>query len=204
MKKLLLSITLVSLAILFMLTGCNQQSNSKDSIQGNNKQLVSDDSQAILASPEYWDFERTLERVTDFVECEVQSTTSTPYYYNYVLLVTKDYRGNGLSGTISVDIRKNSVPAYGYSNNVTFFDERDLPPYYEVGQTYLILLSKSTSVYAKEKYSFAAPSIVIPKEYGTEGSEPTWHDIKLADVLKTEESIATPSSVNACGKYFEY
>lgn len=161
MKRVLCILMLLSLIILSF-SSCNNASNgvineTEDEI-GSKVEVEAKPERRNSAEMQYLYFEDLLGDVTDLIEGNFVSLTEEDGVYYYEFNVVKSLRGKGTESVIIVQ----SVPAnYSIIGTDIQFSTYDIN--YESGRSYLLLLSRHSSVYTEgEVFSFVNDSLIIP------------------------------------------
>lgn len=161
MKRVLCILMLLSLIILSF-SSCNNASNgvineTEDEI-GSKVEVEAKPERRNSAEMQYLYFEDLLGDVTDLIEGNFVSLTEEDGVYYYEFNVVKSLRGKGTESVIIVQ----SVPAnYSIIGTDIRFSTYDIN--YESGRSYLLLLSRHSSVYTEgEVFSFVNDSLIIP------------------------------------------
>ena len=161
MKRVLCILMLLSLIILSF-SSCNNASNgvineTEDEI-GSKVEVEAKPDRRNSAEMQYLYFEDLLGDVTDLIEGNFVSLTKEDGVYYYEFNVVKSLRGKGTESVIMVQ----SVPTnYSIIGTDIQFSTYDIN--YESGRSYLLLLSRHSSVYTEgEVFSFVNDSLIIP------------------------------------------
>ncbi len=176
---LLLALT----AILFNACG-----NDTSSITDKNESEKDDLQQRNSVEVQYLCFEDLLEKTTDLIEGVFVSRTETEGLYYYEFTVTKSLLGNDAGKTISV----RSMPAdYFITDTHIQFSTYDAK--YEPGKTYLLLLSRSSSVDTDgDVFSFVNDSLIIPLNQlniVSQNQKTLLYGTRLTEHLHSQEAI---------------
>lgn len=161
MKRVLCILILLSLVILSF-SSCNNASdgfiNETEGEIGTKVEVEAKPNIRNSAEMQYLYFEDLLGDVTDVIEGNFVSLTEEGGVYYYEFNDVKSLRGKGTDSTIMVQ----SVPAdYSIIGTDIQFSTYDID--YESGRSYLLLLSRHSSVYTEgEVFSFVNDSLIIP------------------------------------------
>ncbi len=158
MKRVIGVILLLALVLIFA-NSCNNKSNDViDDTKSITDKKDLEEEKRNSAEIQYSYFEDLLEKTTDLIEGVFVSKTETKGVYYYEFTVIKNLRENDTEETIKVQL----MPAdYSIVNNDIQFSTYDVK--YEPGKTYLLLLSRHSSVYTEgDVFSFVSDSLIIP------------------------------------------
>lgn len=161
MKRVLCILMLLSIVILSF-SSCNNASegaiNETEGELGTKVEVESKPNIRNSAEMQYLYFEDLLGDVTDLIEGNFVSLTEEGGVYYYEFNDVKNLRGKGTDSTIIVQ----SVPAdYSIIGTDIQFSTYDIN--YESGRSYLLLLSRHSSVYTEgDVFSFVNDSLIIP------------------------------------------
>ena len=191
MKRVLYILILLSL-IVVSISGCNNVANGMlKETEGKTESKVEIESKPHIRNSvemQYLYFEDLLGDVTDVIEGVFISQTEKDGVYYYEFNVVKSLRGKSTDNVIIVQ----SIPAdYTITGTDIKFSTYDIN--YEDGKSYLLLLSRHSSVYTEgDVFSFVNDSLIIPlntlsSSFSTsEGM--SLYGKKLSDQFKSHET----------------
>jgi len=155
----------------------DKNESEKDDLQNRNRAVI-----------RYLCFEDLLEKTTDLIEGIFVSRTETEGLYYYEFTATKNLRGNGVGKTVTVQSQPADCSIIDTHIRFSTYDMK-----YEPGKTYLLLLSRSSSVYTDgDVFSFVNDSLIIPLNQlniVSEKQEILLYGTRLTEHLHSQEAI---------------
>ncbi|PWL99693.1 MAG: hypothetical protein DBY04_01175 [Clostridiales bacterium] len=194
-----LCIIIFMLFIMVFAIGCDNTSNVEQDVESNLKNNTVTSTISELdnlqtrnsAELQYVCFENLLGKTTDLIEGEFVSQTNINGLYYYEFNVIKNLRGNNTENTIIIQ----SIPAdYSVINTDINFSTYDVK--YKQGSSYLLLLSRHSSVYTEgDVFSFVNDSLFIPLSnsinHAVKQQEASLYGMKLTDHLSSLQAVSS-------------
>lgn len=198
MKRALYILTVLSL-IVVSISGCNNSNGIINETGGETEKKVGIETNPHIrnsAEMRYLHFEDLLVDVTDLIEGVFISQTEKDGIFYYEFNVVKNLRGKSTGKTIIVQ----SVPA-DYTITGTDIKYSTYDVNYEYGKSYLLLLSRHSSVYTEgDVFSFVNDSLIIPLDTlsisNSASEDMSLYGKKLGDQLKDQATISAINQGN--------
>ncbi len=154
--KSVLSLLLLLAMIVSVMTGCELHSDNTD------KQGSQNDTESVLGYnseiKQYLSFDELLENATDLIEGSYIGVTKKNSIYCYEFEVKGILRGEKVDDTIVIQTAAIEANSNEADTPISTYET-----IYETGKSYLLLLSRYSSVYTSgDEFSFVEDSLIIP------------------------------------------